>query len=129
MRRLFALFALLACPFVFAQAPLRTSEAAAIASFSERAAELAGQDQFSGQLLVARRGKILLDQSWGLADREGSKPVTADSMYGHNGGAPGMNGALWIYPSAGYGVIGLSNLDPDAATRAMIFFTRRMPLD
>jgi D-alanyl-D-alanine carboxypeptidase len=49
-------------------------------------------------------------------------------MYGHNGGAPGMNGALWIYPNAGYVVIGLSNLDPDAATRPMIFFTRRMPL-
>ncbi|MDB5761342.1 MAG: serine hydrolase, partial [Herminiimonas sp.] len=50
-------------------------------------------------------------------------------MYGHNGGAPGMNGALWIYPNAGYVVIGLSNLDPDAATRPMIYFTRRMPLN
>ena len=49
-------------------------------------------------------------------------------MYGHNGGAPGMNGALWIYPRAGYVVIGLSNLDPEAATRPMIYFTRRMPL-
>jgi D-alanyl-D-alanine carboxypeptidase len=49
-------------------------------------------------------------------------------MYGHNGGAPGMTGALWIYPNAGYVVAGLSNLDQDAATRPMIFFTRRMPL-
>jgi CubicO group peptidase (beta-lactamase class C family) len=50
-------------------------------------------------------------------------------MYGHNGGAPGMNGALWIYPNAGYVVIGLSNLDPESATRPMIHFTRRMPLN
>jgi CubicO group peptidase (beta-lactamase class C family) len=50
-------------------------------------------------------------------------------MYGHNGGAPGMNGALWIYPNAGYVVIGLSNLDPESATRPMIYFTRRMPLN
>ncbi len=49
-------------------------------------------------------------------------------MYGHNGGAPGMNGALWIYPRAGYIVIGLSNLGPESATRPMIYFTRRMPL-
>jgi CubicO group peptidase (beta-lactamase class C family) len=55
--------------------------------------------------------------------------VAISRMYGHNGGAPGMNGALWIYPNAGYVVIGLSNLDPEAATRAMIFFTRRMPLN
>lgn len=356
MRRLFFLLALLTCPIAFAQAPQRTSEAAAIAAFSQLAAELAAEDKFSGQLLVARRGKILLDQTWGMADREAGKPVTANSrfrigsmnkmftaiailqlveagkiglsdplarflpdypnhelagkvtiryllahtggtgdifgpgfaaarltlrdhadyirqfgarallqepgaafqysnygyvllgaviervsgmsyydyvdqkvfrpagmkdtgslpeevdvpdraqgymrrggawqpntdtlpyrgtaagggystahdllafaqalgagkliskpmldqateaggagdgfglgfmhdgagpsrMYGHNGGAPGMNGALWIYPNAGYVVIGLANLDPDAATRAMIFFTRRMPLD
>ncbi|MES2128321.1 MAG: serine hydrolase domain-containing protein [Pseudomonadota bacterium] len=48
-------------------------------------------------------------------------------MFGHNGSAPGMNGALWIYPRAGYIVIGLSNLDR-GATGPMIFFTRRMPV-
>jgi CubicO group peptidase (beta-lactamase class C family) len=50
-------------------------------------------------------------------------------MYGHNGGAPGMTAALWIYPNAGYVLIGLSNLDQDAATRPMMFFNRRMPLN
>ena len=48
-------------------------------------------------------------------------------MFGHNGSAPGMNGALWIYPPAGFIVIGLSNLDR-GATGPMIFFTRRMPV-
>jgi D-alanyl-D-alanine carboxypeptidase len=52
----------------------------------------------------------------------------ASRMFGHNGGAPGMNGALWIYPKAGYVVIGLSNLDPGAAARPMLHFTKRMPL-
>lgn len=53
----------------------------------------------------------------------------ASRMYGHNGGAPGMNGALWIYPNAGYVVIGLTNMDPESATRPMLYFTRRMPLN
>ena len=89
MRRLLALTHLLTLlPLLtllngvaYAQAPVRTSEAAAIAALSQRAAELASEDKFSGQLLVARRGKILLDQSWGMADREAGKPVTADSRF------------------------------------------------
>lgn len=47
--------------------------------------------------------------------------------YGHNGGAPGMNGDLRIYPELGYVVVGLSNLDPPAASRLVEFFTLRMP--
>jgi CubicO group peptidase (beta-lactamase class C family) len=50
-------------------------------------------------------------------------------MYGHNGGAPGMTAALWIYPKAGYVLVGLSNLDQNAATRPLMFFNRRMPLE
>lgn len=55
---------------------------------------------------------------------EGEGPLRS---YGHNGGAPGMNGDLRIYPQSGYVVIALSNLDPPAATRLVDYFTLRMP--
>jgi D-alanyl-D-alanine carboxypeptidase len=47
--------------------------------------------------------------------------------YGHGGGAPGMNGELRIYPELGYVVVGLSNLDPPAASVLVEFFALRMP--
>jgi CubicO group peptidase (beta-lactamase class C family) len=47
--------------------------------------------------------------------------------YGHNGGAPGMNGDLRIYPELGYVLVGLSNFDPPAASRLVDFFALRMP--
>lgn len=81
MHRLFSFLALLVCASAFAQAPVRIGEAAALAALGEHAADLARQDKFSGQLLVARHGKIVLEQAWGLADREAGKPVTADSQF------------------------------------------------
>jgi D-alanyl-D-alanine carboxypeptidase len=48
--------------------------------------------------------------------------------YGHNGGAPGMNGDLRIYPQLGYVVVALSNLDPPAASRLADFYALRMPV-
>jgi CubicO group peptidase (beta-lactamase class C family) len=47
--------------------------------------------------------------------------------YGHGGGAPGMNGELRVFPELGYVVVGLSNLDPPAASELVEFFTLRMP--
>ena len=47
--------------------------------------------------------------------------------YGHAGGAPGMNGELRVFPKLGYIVVGLSNLDPPAASQLVEFFTLRMP--
>ena len=47
--------------------------------------------------------------------------------YGHGGGAPGMNGELWVFPRLGYVVVSLSNLDPPAASELVEFFTLRMP--
>jgi CubicO group peptidase (beta-lactamase class C family) len=47
--------------------------------------------------------------------------------YGHSGGAPGMNGDLRIFPESGYVLVGLSNLDPPAASRMVEFFAARMP--
>jgi D-alanyl-D-alanine carboxypeptidase len=49
------------------------------------------------------------------------------ASYGHGGGAPGMNGELRIFPRLGYVVVGLSNLDPPAASELVEFFTLRMP--
>lgn len=48
--------------------------------------------------------------------------------YGHGGGAPGMNGDLRVFPQLGYVLVGLSNLDPPAATRVVDFFALRMPV-
>lgn len=47
--------------------------------------------------------------------------------YGHGGGAPGMNGELRVFPELGYVVVGLSNLDPPAASQLVEFFALRMP--
>jgi CubicO group peptidase (beta-lactamase class C family) len=47
--------------------------------------------------------------------------------YGHGGGAPGMNGELRVFPELGYAVVGLSNLDPPAASGLVEFFAQRMP--
>ncbi|MES1242223.1 MAG: serine hydrolase domain-containing protein [Acidobacteriota bacterium] len=49
--------------------------------------------------------------------------------YGHNGGAPGINGDLRIFPETGYVLVGLSNLDPPAASHLLDYFAARMPID
>ncbi|MFL6194233.1 MAG: serine hydrolase domain-containing protein [Thermoanaerobaculia bacterium] len=48
--------------------------------------------------------------------------------YGHNGGAPGMNGELRIYPQLGYVLVSLANIDPPAASRMVSYFALRMPV-
>jgi CubicO group peptidase (beta-lactamase class C family) len=50
-------------------------------------------------------------------------------LFGHGGGAPGMNGDLRIYPRLGYVLIGLSNLDPPAAENMVEHFAARMPVE
>lgn len=50
-------------------------------------------------------------------------------MFGHGGGAPGMNGDLRIYPDQGIVVAGLSNLDPPAVSRLIDHYLLRMPLE
>ncbi|WP_440224216.1 serine hydrolase domain-containing protein [Dokdonella sp. MW10] len=49
-------------------------------------------------------------------------------VYGHGGGAPGMNGELRIFPTLGEVVIGLGNVDPPAVSRLVEFYQVRMPL-
>jgi CubicO group peptidase (beta-lactamase class C family) len=45
---------------------------------------------------------------------------------GHGGGAPGMNGELRIFPTSGYVVAVLANLDPPAAQRVSGFLELRL---
>jgi D-alanyl-D-alanine carboxypeptidase len=55
-------------------------------------------------------------------DAEGNGPV------GHDGGAPGMNGALRIYPKSGYVVVALANVDPPAASQIAGWLGARLPV-
>jgi D-alanyl-D-alanine carboxypeptidase len=59
----------------------RMTEAAALAAVTARADELAAKDQFSGAILVARGGKVLLQKAYGLANREARTPVTLDTQF------------------------------------------------
>jgi D-alanyl-D-alanine carboxypeptidase len=59
----------------------RLAEADALAALSARADQLAKQDRFSGTVLVARHGKILLQQAWGRANRETGAPNTLDTQF------------------------------------------------
>lgn len=63
------------------------------------------------------------DYGWGF----GLSGEGALRRYGHNGGAPGMNGDLRVFPELGIVVVALSNLDPPAASRLAGFYERRMP--
>ena len=59
----------------------RLSEADALAALSARAEELAKNDRFSGTVLVARHGKVLLQKPLGRANRETGAPVTLDTRF------------------------------------------------
>lgn len=48
-------------------------------------------------------------------------------MFGHGGGAPGMNGELRVYPAQDLVVIALANVDPPAASRLVDYYLLRMP--
>jgi CubicO group peptidase (beta-lactamase class C family) len=49
-------------------------------------------------------------------------------VYGHGGGAQGMNAELRIFPTLGEVVIGLGNVDPQAVSRLVEYYQVRMPL-
>jgi CubicO group peptidase (beta-lactamase class C family) len=59
----------------------RMSEAEALAALSDRARQRADQDEFAGAVLVARDGKVLLEEARGLADREAGTPNTPDTKF------------------------------------------------
>ena len=59
----------------------RMSEAEALAALSKRVDDLAKADRFSGVLLVARSGKVILEKIAGHADRGAKSPVTAETRF------------------------------------------------
>jgi D-alanyl-D-alanine carboxypeptidase len=59
----------------------RLKEAEALAALTARAGELAKKDEFSGVVLVARHGEVLLQKAWGLANREAKTPATLDTRF------------------------------------------------
>jgi D-alanyl-D-alanine carboxypeptidase len=59
----------------------RLTEAGALAALSARAEEMANKDRFSGAVLVARHGKVLLQKAWGRANRETGALNTLDTQF------------------------------------------------
>lgn len=54
----------------------RLSEAAAVHGFARRVDQVVAADQFAGNVLVARHGRVLFARAYGLADRARGKPMT-----------------------------------------------------
>jgi D-alanyl-D-alanine carboxypeptidase len=80
----------------------------------------------STELLLA--GKI--DLGYGFSYAFGffdARAANGDGWVGHGGGAPGMNGDLRIYPTSGYVVVALANVDPPAAQRISDYLDPRLP--
>ncbi|GAA2851298.1 CubicO group peptidase (beta-lactamase class C family) [Aminobacter aminovorans] len=61
--------------------PKRLLLTEALAALVKRQDEAAVADSFSGALLVAKDGKVVLEKAWGLANRERKLPVTADTSF------------------------------------------------
>ena len=61
----------------------RLDEAAALAAVAAHGDRLAAMDQFSGTLLIARDGEVLIERHWGQAEREAGTPVDADTRFRH----------------------------------------------
>jgi D-alanyl-D-alanine carboxypeptidase len=59
----------------------RLKEGEALAAFTAHAGELAKKDEFSGVLLVARHGQVVLQKAWGLANRGTGAPNTLDTRF------------------------------------------------
>ena len=59
----------------------RMSQEGALRALLARAEEFAKNDQFSGAVLVARHGKVLLHKVWGCCGPRGATPVTLDTQF------------------------------------------------
>jgi CubicO group peptidase (beta-lactamase class C family) len=59
----------------------RVSEPEAVALFGERLKEESAADRFSGTALVAKGGKIVFEEAYGMADREKKIPNQASTQF------------------------------------------------
>jgi CubicO group peptidase (beta-lactamase class C family) len=72
-------------------------------------------------------GKVDTPGGFKYAYGFGDRTKNGVRSVGHNGGAPGMNGDLEIFPESGYVVAVLANMDPPAAGRIEDFIASRLP--
>jgi CubicO group peptidase (beta-lactamase class C family) len=59
----------------------RMTQAAAVAALRDRAEQRARADEFAGAVLVARHGKVLLQDAWGRADRKAGMANTPATRF------------------------------------------------
>jgi D-alanyl-D-alanine carboxypeptidase len=59
----------------------RLTQAQALAALADHAAERARADEFAGAVLVARHGKVLLQDAWGQADRKAGTANTPATRF------------------------------------------------
>jgi CubicO group peptidase (beta-lactamase class C family) len=80
----------------------------------------------STRLLITGKADIApgARYAYGFADHRDGE---GNGSVGHDGGAPGMNGSLWISPKSGYVVVALANMDPPAAQRIASWLDARLP--
>lgn len=81
--------------------------------------------QYTGMMTT---GKVAMGPGIKYGFGFGDVTVNGVRCFGHNGGAPGMNGDLEICPGDGFVIAVLSNLDPPAASRVAQFIASRLPL-
>jgi CubicO group peptidase (beta-lactamase class C family) len=62
-------------------APVRLTESEALTAIAARVDEMAKGDQFSGAVLVGRRGKVLWQKAVGLANRDSHTPNTLETQF------------------------------------------------
>lgn len=86
----------------------------------------------SHKLLRAETLRQLMDGGVKTADGQFIRydfggTIGTEHFFGHGGGAPGMNGALYHFVDSGYTVVVLANRDPPAADQIATFAVHRLP--
>jgi hypothetical protein len=64
-------------------------------------------------------GKVAMGAQMQYAYGFGTGEVAGWRQVGHNGGAPGVNAEMMMFPDQGIDVVVLTNIDPPAATAAI----------